>query len=168
MGRPVKFTKSAREKYCEAVSSGYNLRLASGFAGVCYGTSNFWYQTGKEEAKRIEKGQGENPENADYLKFFNAVEQARIEAGAQWQQTINTAAQTDPNWAFRMLTLWFPDEYREKPQIENTVNVNMGAITLEEWRAKQKKQIEQADEAIEIFADEEEIYGEIPVPSESA
>ena len=40
-------------------------------------------------------------------------------------------------------------------------------MSIDEWRAKQKKQIEQADEAIEIFADEEEIYGEIPIPSEA-
>lgn len=33
-----------------------------------------------------------------------------------------------------------------------------GQITIEEWRAKQRKQIEQADEAIEIFGDEFETH----------
>ena len=63
------------------------------------------------------------------MDFFGSVEQARMEAGIRWQAVVDKAANTDPNFALRMLKIRFRNDYQEVNQAE-VVGANGGPVEI--------------------------------------
>lgn len=96
---------------------------AARYARVSYQSFYTWYNRGKREAERIERGDTATKKQVDseaiFLKFFNEVEQAEIDAIQTWQQTINVSIkQGDVGSAWRMLQLRDPKSYSAAAQAE--------------------------------------------------
>lgn len=118
MGRPIKLTKKRQEAFCDAVSIGSTNEMAAAYARIDPDTANNWLNRGKSEIERRAKGETEQEGETCFVEFFGAVRQARLEAGLRWQGVVDKAANTDPNFALRMLRIRFGDDYREVNQVE--------------------------------------------------
>ena len=118
-GAPHKITKQRTEAFCQARSIGMAYYACALYAGVSPETPKNWMAAGKRVLKEMgEAGESGEPmrELSDFEKaavdFQLAVWEAEAAASATWQQTINNAAQIDPEWAWKMLERWYPDEYQ--------------------------------------------------------
>lgn len=120
VGRPKKINKAVIETYCNAVSIGCTYEMAAAYAQISHDSASLWRNRGEAEQKRIADGEESNPEESLYYEFYVAVRQAQLEAGVTWQQVVNDAASKDPNWAWRMLQVRFPDDYRVASPVEVT------------------------------------------------
>lgn len=122
VGRPLDIRPELIESIALALSNGLSRFTTCKYARISYQSFYNWYQRGKREAERIERGEPATKKQVEaeslYLKFFNEVEAAEIEAITGWQKTVNEAAKIDPNWAMRMLQLRDPDGYAPKPEAE--------------------------------------------------
>lgn len=120
-GAVLKLTDDLIESIAAALSIGLSRMTAARYARVSYQSFYTWYNRGKREAERIERGESATKKQVDseaiFLKFFNEVEQAEIDAIQTWQQTINTAMkQGDVGSAWRMLQLRDPKSYSAAAQ----------------------------------------------------
>lgn len=113
IGRPPKVSKRRTEAFCEAISIGSTNEMAAAYARIDPDTANNWLNRAQEELSRRAKGEAAQESEQPFVDFFGAVRQARLEAGLRWQQTVDKAANTDPNFALRMLKIRFPGDYRE-------------------------------------------------------
>lgn len=92
--------------------------MAAAYAKIDQDTAINWLNRAKTEIERRAKGEPPQESEQSFVDFFGAVEQARMEAGIRWQQVVDSAANKDPNWAYRMLRVRFPQDYREVTQQE--------------------------------------------------
>ena len=92
--------------------------MAAAYARVGQDTAIDWLKRGKTEMERRAKGELPQEKEQPFVDFLQSVEQARMEAGIRWQQVVDSAANKDPNWAYRMLRVRFPQDYREVTQQE--------------------------------------------------
>ncbi len=118
LGRPTKITKRRIEAFCEAISIGGTNEMAAAYAHISIPTALEWLEKGENEAKSIAQGNAPQESEALFFDFFNAVTQARLEAGLRWQMIVNTAAERDASWAYKMLRMRFPNDYKEVTQSE--------------------------------------------------
>ena len=118
IGRPIKVNKGRTEAFCEAISIGCTDAMAAAYARIGQDTAIDWLKRGKSELERRAKGETPQEGEQPFVDFSQAVEQARMEAGIRWQQVVDAAAGKDPNWAYRMLRVRFPQDYREVTQQE--------------------------------------------------
>ncbi len=118
MARRSKLTKGTRDKICDALSIGATRELASRYARVSYRSMIYWLAAGREERESIEAGNPPDPAKRRYLLFLHAVEDAEADAGISWLSVVDKAAQTDPNWAWRMLKQRFPDGFSDVTQTQ--------------------------------------------------
>ncbi len=118
LGRPTKVTKQRTEAFCEAISIGCTDAMASAYARIGQDTTIDWLKRARIELERRAKGEPIQEDEQPFVDFSQAVEQARLEAGIRWQQVVDKAANNDPNWAYRMLRVRFPQDYREVNQQE--------------------------------------------------
>jgi hypothetical protein len=110
-----KLTKKTITAYCDAIEIGATLEMAAAYAGIHPQTVRLWLA--RSEAARVRQDAGE-PLNADDVKclaFAEAVDTAQGTAGINWQQVVSEAAMHDPSWAWKMLTVRFPEAYRAQP-----------------------------------------------------
>lgn len=110
----------------------------------------------KDVAAELERLNQENGEEAELLRrqMFEQVMEL-------WAVYFPMALKKDlfaANYCLSLQNQIFKLFSMEKPPPTGQAQSGFGTITLEEWRAKQRKQIAQADEAIEIFADEFETH----------
>jgi hypothetical protein len=112
-GRPIKLTAKRQTAFCEAISIGCTNEMAAAYALIDPDTANNWLNRGKAELERRAKDEPVQEGEEVFVKFFGAVRQARLEAGARWQQVVDDAASKDANFALRMLKMRFPQDYRE-------------------------------------------------------
>lgn len=127
-GRPPKLTKRVTETICNAIGIGTPLSAAAVYGGITYPTFTLWVNRG-EKARILQDSGQEVPESElEYLTFFNNVQEAKANAGVTWANVLNTAANNDPNFAFRMLQVWFPDTYN--PPQKHEVTLQNKIITL--------------------------------------
>lgn len=128
MGRSSKISKKIITAVSDAISQGATLAMAAGYAGISYYTLNNWTKAGTEIAEAVAGG-GDEPKRgtneALLLQFFNAIEDAKTEAGLRWQMVVNEAANRDPFWAIKMLQVRFPGDYRQPAQ---DLNLNVRDI----------------------------------------
>lgn len=82
-GRPTKFNVEIGNAIIENLRLGNYIEHASAAAGISKPTLYAWMEKGRKEQERIEAGLEPNPEESDFLEFFNAVEKARAEAVAR-------------------------------------------------------------------------------------
>lgn len=92
--------------------------MAAAYARIEPDTALNWLERGEKELERRADGEVPQENEQPFVDFFGAVQQARLEAGLRWQQVVDKAANTDPNWAYRMLRVRFPADYREVSQTE--------------------------------------------------
>lgn len=119
MTRPLrKLTKRTQAAYCEAIEIGAILESAAAYAGVHPETVRQWLTRGVEAAARQQNGEEIDADDARCIDFEEAVARARGVAGMTWQQVVSEAAMTDPSWAWKMLQVRFPEEYRQSNPVE--------------------------------------------------
>lgn len=118
LGRPTKVTKQRTEAFCEAISIGCTDAMAAAYARIDADTAINWLNRGKTELERRAKGETPQEGEQPFVDFFGSVEQARMEAGIRWQAVVDKAANTDPNFALRMLKIRFRSDYQEVNQTE--------------------------------------------------
>lgn len=128
-GARTKLTKKRQAAIVEAITLGLTLRASAKAAKVSYGSLNLWRNKGKEVADQIEAWEAEErawskkdftSQQWRYYEFFNAVEDALGDLIQIAGATVFTAATQDPNWAYRLLRLHFPDDYSERQQLDIT------------------------------------------------
>jgi len=110
-GRPTKLTPEVVADFCAAVAIGCTLDAASVNAGITYATYRKWVIAGEKAQERHDAGEKLTREERNLIDFIEAVERARAMAKLSWQQVIDTAAQSDPAWAWKMLQVRDPDNY---------------------------------------------------------
>lgn len=125
VGSPLKLTDEIVETVTLALSNGLSRFRAASYSRISYQTFYNWYERGKRESDRQERGEPATKQQeqaeAVYLNFFNKVTEAENEAIVGWQQVINKAInQGDVGSAFRMLQLRDPKGYKEQPEGEET------------------------------------------------
>lgn len=127
-GRPPKLTKKVSETICAAIGIGTPLSAAAVYGGISYPTFTLWVNRG-EKAKMLQDEGLEIPDTeTEYLTFFNNVQEARANAAVGWANTLNTAANTDPSFALRMLQIWYPETYN--PPQKHEVALQNRIVTL--------------------------------------
>lgn len=104
-----KLTQKLIRAYCDAIAIGATLEMAAAYAGVHPWTVRQWLQTAKDAEGKEEL----NPTETQCIAFAEAVQQASGEAGMTWQQVVSAAANEDPGWAWKMLQVRFPKDYRQ-------------------------------------------------------
>ena len=92
--------------------------MAAAYARIDADTAINWLNRGKTELERRAKSETPQEGEQPFVDFFGAVEQARMEAGIRWQAVVDKAANTDPNFALRMLKIRFRNDYQEVNQTE--------------------------------------------------
>ncbi len=117
-GRPLKVTKRRTEAFCEAISVGSTNEMAAAYARIDPDTALNWLERGRIEIERRAKDEKPNENEDAFVEFFGAVRQARLEAGLRWQMIVNTAAERDAAWAYKMLRTRFPKDYQDVNQTE--------------------------------------------------
>lgn len=116
-GRKTKLSKKTIAALSDAIGVGATLEMAAAYAGISRSCLFRWMQEGRAEAERLQvaedKGEAAEalPEKKKFLELFNAVEEAKAQAGLAWQNVINNAAAVDPQWAWKMLQTRFPKDY---------------------------------------------------------
>lgn len=127
-GRPPKLTKKIQESVCGAIGIGTPLSAAAVYGGITYQTFTNWFNRG-EKAKAVQDAGLEVKDNEKiYLAFFDNVQEARANAAVGWANTLNTAANTDPSFALRMLQIWYPETYN--PPQKHEVALQSKIVTL--------------------------------------
>lgn len=92
--------------------------MAAAYARIGQDTAIDWLKRAKIESERRAKGEPAQEGEQPFVDFSQAVEQARMEAGIRWQAVVDKAANTDPNFALRMLKIRFRNDYQEVNQTE--------------------------------------------------
>jgi hypothetical protein len=121
-GRPTKLTQEVMDMFTNAVSIGASYILASRYAGVSVEVTAHWMREGRKELSRRDNGESPNENAEPYLRFLRETRVAEAEAGIEWQTVLNKAAKVDPQWAFKMLRVRFPNDYAE---VDTTANVEI-------------------------------------------
>lgn len=80
------------EKLTQALRAGNDVETAAHFAGIGMSQMYRWLEVGKFEAERVAAGQNADPANAQMLKFWEALRQARAEAIVRNVAYVQTAA----------------------------------------------------------------------------
>lgn len=162
-GRPTKLTPDVIEKFTEAVAIGSAYTLASAHAGISYDTSTYWLREGRRELARIEAGERPDPKMAPYLRFLREVRVAEAEAGIKYQMTLDRAAASDPQWAWKMARVRFPMDYNEMNTVEEVeipedmdleyydriIAGESPILVVRDWKIKQQGVLENAGKAKE-------------------
>lgn len=115
-GRPSKFTVEVRQKILDSITAGATYDLAAQFAGVSYDTFNTWMKKAKRENSK-------DPEQAAYVAFANAVEQAN----AQMAVSALTAIQLSGEWQARawILERRFPEQYGKQLTVDISIDTEI-------------------------------------------
>ncbi len=92
--------------------------MAAAYARIGQDTAIDWLKRAKIELERRARGEPAQEDEQPFVDFSQAVEQARMEAGIRWQAVVDKAANTDPNFALRMLKIRFRSDYQEVNQTE--------------------------------------------------
>lgn len=129
-GTATKLTPEVRQLFCDAIAAGNTYDAAAAYAGIAARTWRKW-KAEVEEAQAAEAaGATLRKRERDLLAFGDEVHQAKMEAMVRWQGVVNEAAQNDPAWAWRMLRLRDPENYREvtETQVSGTLSVEEKVI----------------------------------------
>lgn len=110
-GRPAKLTRTVQDKVCQAIRYGAHPKLAADYARIGESTLQLWLSEGRKERERLQSGEQPDPDKVPFLGFLTAVEEAEAEAGISWLEVIDRAASENPEWAWRMLKLRFPQGF---------------------------------------------------------
>jgi hypothetical protein len=134
-GRPSKLTPEIQKAFCAARSIGSSIRASAAYAGLSPDTPKNWMKVGQAVLTELEEDPDRECTEMEKacVEFALAVWEAESTASVTWQQTINESAKIDPEWAWRMLERWYPEEYsppaakiehtgRDGEAIEHNVN----------------------------------------------
>jgi hypothetical protein len=121
-GRPLKLTKQVREDYCYMRSTGMAHEACAQYAGISYSAARNWRERGEIELSRREAGEAPIKDENAFVQFVKELQVAEANAAYRWQETINTAARSNPTWAAYMLERRYPNEYRPAPLTTEVVN----------------------------------------------
>lgn len=127
---PYKMTPETVENYCAAISIGATLEMAAAYADVHPTTPRQWLKWADEAQEKETRGERLTAIDRRTVAFKDAVLRAKAEAGMKWQQVVNAAAEEDPAWAWRMLQIRFPEEYREPPRATELTGPNGTPLAL--------------------------------------
>jgi len=120
-GRPSKLTDQVIKDFTDAIAEGAGYALAADWAKISEQVALHWMREGRKEQERRDAGDKPDKTKDRYLKFLMAVKEAKAEAGLTWQQVVNRAAKTDPQWADRMLKYRYVTDYatiKESEEVE--------------------------------------------------
>jgi|GEM_PF-5737586 len=92
--------------------------MAARYARVSVSSLTSWLKQAREERDAIAAGNEPNPERKPFLALLSAIEDAEADAGMSWLQVVDKAAQSDPNWAWRMLKQRFPEGFQDVVQAQ--------------------------------------------------
>lgn len=90
----VKITEQVTESLKQALRGGNDVETAAHFAGVSVANVYRWLEVGKFESERISAGEKANPENAQYVEFWEELRKARAEAIVRNVTYIQNAAKS--------------------------------------------------------------------------
>ena len=76
MGRNTKLSPGLQKKICDGLRSGHFMKYAAPLAGVTARSAQGWLALGREEKRRIARGEAPDPAKAIYLDFLIATEEA--------------------------------------------------------------------------------------------
>lgn len=128
-GPKGKLTDRVRDEIAAALSRGLTRETAARYAHISYQSFWSWMQRGKAEFDRQENDidtkmwptPSDEPVTREYvreerkfLRFFNQITDAEVTAIYTWQETVNTFAKADGNFALKMLQLRDPKGYRDR------------------------------------------------------
>lgn len=118
-----KLTRKMIRNYCEAIEIGATRKMAAAYVGVHPETLRTWFA--RAEAAEAKPEAERDADDALCMAFADAVAQAQGVAGMTWQQVVSEAANVDPNWAWKMLQVRFPDDYKQAPtvSVDTTIEV---------------------------------------------
>lgn len=76
----VHITEQVTESLKQALRGGNDVETAAHFAGVSVANVYRWLEIGKFESERISAGEPANPDNAEFVEFWEGLRKARAEA----------------------------------------------------------------------------------------
>lgn len=117
----TKLNKSVQKKICDALERGHSLSTAAPMAGVSARSARRWQARGREEEERIGRELPADPEEAIFLEFFLATEEAVARAVDKLLNILMTGDANESKKAERILTRCFPGKWGEKYQLEERV-----------------------------------------------
>lgn len=131
MGRKTKLTKKVQDYICAAVEQGANVEMRCLNGGITVQTYLTWRRRG--EAARVLLGKDEPvpDDEAPYLSFLEAVDEALASYGMQLQQVIAQHATRDPAEARRELQRLFPNDYAPPTQRTELTGKDGGPVATE-------------------------------------
>lgn len=112
-----------RKAFCDARSIGSPYKACAAYAGVSESTVYAWLATARTVMAELEANPDRvvTEEEKACTQFLEAIWEAEAAAAISWQQVVNQAAQSDPDWAWRMLERWYPAEMKAPPtRLEHT------------------------------------------------
>lgn len=112
------------EKLKKALKAGNDVETSSHFAGMSLQTVYRWLELGKFESERVAAGEPADPENAEFMEFWESLRTARAEAIVRNVAYVQNAAQSG-SWqaAAWWLERTVPETYARtkasKPEVES-------------------------------------------------
>lgn len=121
-GRPTLLTDAVQEKIEQAMRAGNYLETAAAFAGISARLVRMWLARGAAAQRRDEQGLGVAPEDQGFLRFFQAVEEARAMGEVRDVARIVQAGERDWRAAAWRLQHRHPDRWgRETVTVEHDI-----------------------------------------------
>lgn len=153
-GRPTKLNKETTTKFTDAIAIGAGYELASLYAGISPEVAMHWMREARRERARRESGEKQNPKYEPYLTFLKSVDEAKAEAGINYQQILDRAAKSDPQWAYKMQRVRFHMDYQEidtNEEVEIPADMDIefldriiagesSVVVVRDWKQYQKEQ----------------------------
>lgn len=118
VGRPKTLTPKARKLFCDARSIGAPIKACAAYAGFSESAAYNYMATGKKALAELDEDPDRvvTEDEKACVQFVEAIWEAEATAAITWQQVVHTAAQQEPDWAWRMLERWYPNEMKGPAQ----------------------------------------------------
>lgn len=123
-GRPTKLNAETVGKITDALYIGASRDVAAVYGGITKQTFYVWLREGRDAREAGNRGK----KAIGFINFLTEVEKAEAEACIKWQQVVDKAAERDPIWAYRMLTVRDARNYRE------SVDITTGGERITDYR----------------------------------
>ena len=121
MGRHSKLTPDIQDKICKALKLGHPLNTAAPLAGVTVRTAHNWLARGRKEDRRIAGEETADPDEAIYLDFLLAVEEAKSQAVDRVLQNLVSAADQNPKVAQWLLAHYLSGSWVKSEEMEERI-----------------------------------------------
>lgn len=131
LGRRWKLTENVISKICEAREIGATYEISALYAGISPASLSGWLKAARELQEQAQNAENEPvfDENQQLLLgLLKRIEKADAKEAINLLQVIDKAAQSDPNWAWKILQQRYPADFI--PAIKQDINLD-GKVIIE-------------------------------------